>query len=77
MTTTNMGAIDLMNTRYIPSKRNFDESLTSSAILSTVTTLMMNMQVAKAATGIIREFVRKSKKSRISIPKMCTKDSPL
>ena len=34
------------------------------------TTLRIKKQVAKAASGIITEFVRKSKKSRNAIPKI-------
>ena len=66
-----------MNTRYIPSNLNFEESFTSFEILSRPTAFTTKTQVANAATGIISELVRKSKKSSISMPKILTKDKPL
>ena len=53
ITTTKIGATDLMNTRYIPSNLNFEESFTSFEILSRPTAFTTKMQVANAATGII------------------------
>ena len=47
----------------------------SSSIFATPMTLETRRQVAMAATGIITEFVRKSKKSRNCMPRMVTEES--
>ena len=48
---------------------NADDCSISLAILSNPTVRTIRKHVASAASGIITEFVRKSKKSRLAIPK--------
>ena len=48
--------------------RKEEDCSISSEIFLNPTTLRIKKQVAKAASGIITEFVRKSKKSRNAIP---------
>ena len=50
--------------------RKEEDCSISSEIFLNPTTLRIKKQVAKAASGIITEFVRKSKKSRKSNPKI-------
>jgi len=50
--------------------RKEEDCSISSEIFLNPTTLRIKKQVAKAASGIITEFVRKSKKSRNAIPKI-------
>ena len=50
--------------------RKEEDCSISSEIFLNPTTLRIRKQVAKAASGIIIEFVRKSKKSRNAIPKI-------
>lgn len=54
---------------------NAEEYSTSSTIFFKPTARIINKQVERAAKGIIIELVRKSKKSRNAIPKICTKSN--
>ena len=65
-----IGAKYLRKTVYNFFLRKEEDCSISSEIFLNPTTLRIKKQVAKAASGIITEFVRKSKKSRNAIPKI-------
>ena len=67
------GARQRINRLYIFLRLKADDFSTSSSIRLSPTTRVTKKQVARAAMGIIRELVRKSKKSRMDIPKRETK----
>ena len=77
MMSRQMGAKYFMNTPYIRFLRNAEESSISWAIAFRPTARVMRKQVASAPMGIITEFVRKSKKSSMSIPRTRRKSSAL
>ena len=67
------GARYLIKNLYNPFLLNLDDCSIYAAILSYPTTRVTRKQVASAASGIITEFVIKSKKSRKFIPKIFRK----
>lgn len=64
------GARYFIKKLYIPFRLNAEDCSTSFVIASRPATRVIRKQVAKAAKGIIMEFVKKSKKSRIDIPRI-------
>ena len=73
ITTIHMGARYFKKKLYIFFLRNADERSTSSAIALNPTTRIIRIHVERAASGIIIELLRKSKKSKIDIPRIVTK----
>lgn len=67
------GARYFIKKKYNFLRRNAEDCSTSLAMASRPVTRVIRKQVARAARGIIMELVKKSKKSRMDIPRSVTK----